>query len=522
MKHSAFQRIAVFFVIAAITVSAPFSNAFAQFNAFEDPKSGDATVTDLKAKSPVIDAGGIELGTTASVIALFNNSGIQPITVKDVKLFPPSNITAVVDLNQCTEKPLAPSAECAITIEVTGNQLGPFQMNVLVTHSGQSQVTSLNVTGEVSIGGDSGEQEVKTEIEADPVNLDFGTQNSHTPLVRAVAIRNPTSSAVNIENIILKAPTSSGFRLVDDNCGTLEPRAACVMTVSWSPTLEGTTEGVILLEHTGATSVLRVGVKGAFTIPDTEAAAPFPQPVSGKGLLLSDRTDIDFGSGLDSAAAITVSLVNQGDAPLNIQSIRTAGSDSGLSLDDDECRGKTLDSGDACSLTVNWLPLRAGPIIDDIRIRHTGVRGTLVLPVRGDADTAASGESSVLSVIDMPKLPASALDTSKLSGATSEDVPPTPSSRGIQRKSGPKTPSLDGYKVTSLAKDRAIIASPTGRRVVYDGKPVILSGAQWIPRITTEGVELIDDQSTILLLFDESLDAMGVETEVIPREGGDS
>jgi hypothetical protein len=67
------------------------------------------------------------------------------------------------------------------------------------------------------------------------------------------------------------------------------------------------------------------------------------------------------------------------------------------------------------------------------------------------------------------------------------------------------TPTLDGYHISSLGPDRAIIAGPKGRLVVLDGEPVMLSGAQWIPAITENGVELIGNQDTILLAFDQSL-----------------
>ena len=62
-------------------------------------------------------------------------------------------------------------------------------------------------------------------------------------------------------------------------------------------------------------------------------------------------------------------MINEGDRPVLISSVSLAGSDNGLSLSSTGCaEGMELIPTEACALTVNWLPRREGPVIDDIKI----------------------------------------------------------------------------------------------------------------------------------------------------------
>jgi len=100
--------------------------------------------------------------------------------------------------------------------------------------------------------------------------------------------------------------------------------------------------------------------------------------------------------------------------------------------------------------------VRVGTIIDDVQILHDGARGILVLPVTGtatqivnkDSQSIVFGEGGLLGSIP-------ALSSSDLGGRSQS---PPPESSGQANVKG----SLEGYKITSLAKNRAIISGPGG------------------------------------------------------------
>src|SRR5262249_37489833 len=146
-----------------------------------------------------------------------------------------------------------------------------------------------------------------------PLNLDFGTTKGSTPLVRSIALRNSSSSTITITGIELAASPLTGYSVSAPSCKELLASQACVATVTWSPTSEGTAEGVLVLRHSGPSGSLQIPLKGVYDLPKTGKAELFPAPVAGEGLLVADRESVDFGSAVDGAASITVSLVNSGD-----------------------------------------------------------------------------------------------------------------------------------------------------------------------------------------------------------------
>ena len=102
----------------------------------------------------------------------------------------------------------------------------------------------------------------------------------------------------------------------------------------------------------------------------------------------------------------------------------------------------------------------------------------LILPVRGEAEEAISSDSKAFRVDETTGELEATYDASSVLGA---------------------------YIVTSKSGNRAVISGPGGSRVVRKGKPVVLSGIEWMVGITSAGVSLSNDGEEIVLVFDESL-----------------
>lgn len=532
--------------VAGVTLLA-FANvvpAAAQgFNAFKDPApassgSGMTSGPDLKASVQTIQGGRITSGATSYIVTLFKNNGTAPVRVTGINLYPSSNITAKVSLNKCGEGELPPEAECAVTIAVTALQVGAWRIEVLLDHSGKTRLATAVVTGDADGVAGRTDDQVKPDIEATPAKVDFGTATGGVPARRAVNLRNRTQDPVSIKGVRFDIADQAGFTMTPECPDVLQSGETCSISITWSPVIKGSTQGVIFVNHSGKSAMTQIDVAGTFQPATTSSATTYPESVPDRGLLIADKDQIDFGSDIKGAAAVTASLVNTGSTDLVIKAIRLSGSDNGLSIARIGCKpGMVLAPVEACPLTVNWVPSREGEIIDDLQIVHSGTRGILVLPIRGSAPEAVSRESfamrgnAVSRMLDAPrstsgpvelvippasndgavKKPASTVPPPKegINDPSYASVPAIVSAIGNYEEDDSAnvslTPVLDGYKVTSHSLERAVINGPVGSIIVRDGQDVVVAGVRWTATIVTSGVILSNGQDEILLVFDRSL-----------------
>ncbi|MCB1557216.1 MAG: choice-of-anchor D domain-containing protein, partial [Alphaproteobacteria bacterium] len=413
-----------------------------------------------------------------------------------------STVSATVSLNQCDGGELPAGAVCAIALSIKGLQAGAWRIEMLMRHSGRARLVTATLSGVVEAGEGKGDQFI-SDIEAIPDELDFGDLKNSQPVVKAVVLRNITSESIDLSAIYIEAADQAGYSLKSD-CEVLEPGQACIVTVTWSPLLKGQASGVMLIEHSGPTTVTSVDLAGNYGPETTGEAEVFPEAVPGKGLLVSSQEEVDFGADIETTSAITVSLVNVGDAPIKLADVRLSGSDNGLSVSKKGCAPETvLEPIEACPLTVSWSPVREGAVIDDIQIVHDGARGILVLPVRGESSAVISQDSKAVRLggAGVATLSASEGRGGKDGGALDDFV--------VVRDTDVDPASvLDGFVVTSHATTRAIISGPGGSRIVFDGEEVVIGGFLWHVNIRPSGVEFRSGPDKVLLLFDRSLSSV--------------
>jgi hypothetical protein len=467
-------------------------------SAFDDPTARAAGGAGLVPVTASVDGGAIPVGATAQVVVLFRNEGGHPVNTGEINLYPSSNVSSTISLNQCAQEALTSGAECAVALSIKGMQPGPWRVEMLMRHDGRTRLVTTTLSGNVE-GSAEGRDQLISDVEAIPSQLDFEVMKKSRTLIKSVILRNITSNAIDIENVSIQANPQAGYDLRSD-CTRLEAGQACIATVSWAPVQEGPATGVLIIDHSGPTGIVSVNLKGEYNPDDVEEAPVFPRAVPGRGLLVSSKDDIDFGSDIASKSSITVSLVNAGDAPIILEDIRLSGKDNGLSIEERGCvPGMMLEPIQACPLTLSWSPVRAGSLLDDVQIMHNGTRGILVLPVRGAAEAAVSQDSQAILLSESPGMQLDYEDLQDSDGRT----------RGKRRiLSANKAKTLDGFVITSFASKRAIIAGPSGSRVVSDGEIVVIGGVRWLVNMRKSGIEFHSNNDKVLLLFDRSLSSV--------------
>ncbi|MCC6598609.1 MAG: choice-of-anchor D domain-containing protein [Alphaproteobacteria bacterium] len=516
MKRRA--RLKVGFLAVLMVLGCFFSPAFAQHPGFSDPGSAAIAGTGggFVASTPVVDGGAVPMGATAQVVVRFRNDGGQPVKTGLVRLYPSSNVAAAVALNQCQEDDLAPGAECAVALTVKGLQAGPWRLEMLMSHNARTRLVTSTISGSVETVEGAGDK-VSSDIETIPAELDFGSLTNSQTLVQPVILRNITSNEIEISDIYIDASEQAGYSL-NTVCEKLAAGQSCMATVTWSPKLKGRSSGVLVVRHNGPAALSSVSLKGEYAPDNVSKADVFPQAVPGRGLLVSSREEVDFGTDIEKASAITISLVNSGDAPLTIQGIKTSGSDNGVSFKESGCLvGTVLAPIEACPLTITWSPTRLGALLDDVQVLHSGARGVLVLPVRGEASATVSADQKSITLSGgadpfskVPPISVADLDLQEDS-AQDADLALIKAARkatgggasGVSNTNFAKV--LDGYKITSFSPTRAIINGPGGSRLVFNEEETVIGGVPWLVIIQKSGIEFVHQEQRILLLFDRSL-----------------
>ncbi|MCB9982541.1 MAG: choice-of-anchor D domain-containing protein [Rhodospirillales bacterium] len=525
----------VFTVLVLCFMGLAAGSARAQYPGFDDPgtsssASGSAGLVPVVSS---IDGGAIPIGATAQVVVLFRNEGGQPVETGTIRLYPSSTVSTVVSLNQCENEPLPSGAECAIALSVKGLQAGPWRVEMLMAHSGRTRLVTATVSGNVETTEGAGDK-LTSDVETIPDEVDFGSLDAAQTLIEPIILRNITSNEIDITDIYIDTSEQAGYNLKTE-CKKLAAGQSCIATITWSPKLKGRSSGVLVVKHTGPAALSSVPLKGEYAPESVNSAEVFPQAVPGKGLLVSSAEDVDFGSDIETASSITISLVNSGDADLMLRDIRISGSDNGIGFKQDGCLpGTVLEPVEACPLTVTWSPTRVGDILDDIQILHDGARGVLVLPVRGSAMSTVSQDQKaiVLTEDDVAGLIAGPPELSQgAENAGVQESQEAAAERNAARAGSkavyglPKVTNvagvLDGYKITSFSPTRAIINGPGGSRLVFDNEEVVLGGVPWLVVIQANGIEFMHQGKRVLLLFDRSLSSIN-RVNASSSESGDS
>lgn len=502
------------FILFALTICLIFSvqtPSYAQYPGFNDPgaRQVGGGAGGLVPVEVSVDGGVIPIGATSQVVIRFRNDGSQPVQTGLIRLYPSSTISGEVALNQCQDEPLPAGAECAIAVSIKGLQSGQWRAEMLMTHSGRTRLVAATLSGVVESAGD-GSDELTSDIQASPEEVDFGTLQATQTLFEPVVLRNITSNSIEIKNIYVDTTEQAGYSLKTE-CKSLKAGQSCLALINWSPQLEGRSSGVLVVEHTGPAGLTSVPLEGEYNPQGVEEAELFPRAVPGKGLLVASQTEIEFGEDVETASTITVSLVNSGDADLTIKGIEIPGSDNGLSFKSDGCsEGTILKPIEACPLTITWSPTRVGQLFDDVQIVHDGARGVLVLPIRGAALSTVSQDQRAI-VLSGQGGGFSSGDGAGLSQrdrARAQNSGRVMSSGSYGQGAINPAAALDGYKITSFSSDRAIINGPGGSRIVFDNEETVIGGVPWFVLIQKNGIEFLHQGKRVLLLFDRSLSSI--------------
>jgi Abnormal spindle-like microcephaly-assoc'd, ASPM-SPD-2-Hydin/Beta-propeller repeat len=205
-----------------------------------------------------------------------------------------------------------------------------------------------------------------------PASLDFGFQPlAATSVPKTVTVTNNNNVTVNFSSIATTGTNSADFAKASDTCSpSVAAGAQCTVSVTFTPSVAAAESATLVFTDDDVNSPQNVSLSGTGS-----NTAP------GVGLA---PTSLAFGGQLltTTSASQTVTLTNNGNAPLTINSISTSLSDF---AETNTCPASpaTLAAGANCTISVTFAPTAVGARTAKLTITDDASGSPHTLPLTG-------------------------------------------------------------------------------------------------------------------------------------------
>jgi hypothetical protein len=274
-------------------------------------------------------------GTTSSALTgTLTNSGTSALTLTGIALGG-TNPTAFAQTSNCGST-LAAGAFCTLSVTFTPATAGAtYAATLTVTDNAASSPQTLSLSGAAAAPLAT----LSTSSLTFPTTA-IGVTSS--PLT--ATITNGGGAPLSISSIVLGGTNPTDFAATN-NCGsTLAPGALCTLSVTFTPASGSTYGATITITDSAAGSPQTLTLSGAGSGPQatlSSSSITFPSTAVGS-----------------TAAVMSVTLTNTGNATLNIAGIVLGGTNSAQFTESSTC-GATLTSGSQCSISATFTPASA-------------------------------------------------------------------------------------------------------------------------------------------------------------------
>lgn len=295
----------------------------------------------------------INTTSTAQVVTVAN-TGSAPLTIASVTLGG-TNPAAFALANTCgAAVPVGQS--CTVSATFTPTATGQYYATITIaTNAGTNAVVTLAGTGGPL-----------PAVTVTPSSLGFGNQLVGSASgASQITVANTASSAFTLSGISITGP-DSGVYAETTTCGaSLAAGASCAVSVTFTPTAVGATTASLVIAGDSASS-LAVPLTGTGIAPAILVGAA--------SLTFAPQT---VGT---SSAVQTVSVQNNGTAPLTINAIGVAGSNA---FSQTNTCGATLAVNAACTVSVSFTPTTTGQVTGSLTLYNNSNEGLATVALTG-------------------------------------------------------------------------------------------------------------------------------------------
>jgi hypothetical protein len=276
------------------------------------------------------------IGTTSSsqTVALTNNQSTA-LSITTIA-FSGTNASDFEETDNCVGS-VAAGASCSINVNFTPAAAGSRAGSVNIANNLSANAVPVPLAGT----GVTATQIVSLSASS----MTFSNQiiKSTSP-AQGITLTNTGNSSLTVSGLVFSGTNASEFAETDNCVGTIAAGAICTINVTFSPTATGTRTGTLSITDnaTSPPSPQTVALTGTATAPSvsvTPSTIAFPPQYVGT-------------SGLPQS----VTVMNNGNAPLSITGVTTSATDFGTL---NAC-GSTVAAGSSCAIGVFFDPTASG------------------------------------------------------------------------------------------------------------------------------------------------------------------
>jgi hypothetical protein len=222
-----------------------------------------------------------------------------------------------------------------------------------------------------STGGSSTEGTGVASIISEPSSLLFATVTPGQPGdILSSVVRN-AGTAAGPPLVLELSPSGGPFSISRDTCSgkVLGPGATCNVTVAFNPTTTGVLNGRISVKagSVSGTDIVLKGTGGTIAVPELTlqpTQADYPQVAVGT------RGSVAFTVTNSGTGPATNLLASNTGAPI-------------FQMNNDQCSGRTLQSGTSCTFSVLFIPATSGPANGSVTVKASELSAPLVAGLTG-------------------------------------------------------------------------------------------------------------------------------------------
>ncbi|MFP5390028.1 MAG: choice-of-anchor D domain-containing protein [Gammaproteobacteria bacterium] len=355
-----------------------------------------------------IDFGELAVGALSAPRSItVSNSGLAPLNFSTVGVTGAQADAFTLGGTCASPTPVAPGASCTLTVSAIPRAAGPLSATLTLASDAAN--------GPVQIALSASGGAAAPALAVLPAAVAFGSATVNAPaLLQRVSFVNTGSVVVALTPMSVTGAAS--VTLDSGTCGaSLAPGASCDVGLAFAPTSAGAVNAT-LSAGSGASAV-QVAVSA------TGSASVLARPVLSSAAL-QRFADAQVGT---TSAARSITLRNDGGAPLKLASVALGGADAGDFVLGGTCAVSTpLEPSSSCTLETRFKPAAAGARRAEAQLTTTdGAR--LVLPLVGSGVTVAAPPALTLAVssFDFGAVQAGSPSTSRFKLANNGTAPLT-------------------------------------------------------------------------------------------------
>jgi uncharacterized repeat protein (TIGR01451 family) len=316
--------------------------------------------------------GDVLVGTSKTLTVTFSNSGTDDTFITDAEIAGQNaadftaNLASLTCASTASEFKVPAGGSCTVDVTFAPSATGDRTASLAVTNTSVDGIQTLPLTG----------MGINPAVSLSTSSLDFGQQVvGTTSQPEAVTVTNAGTTSLTVRDV-----TASGDFAADATACTAQPvpaGQACVINVTFSPTVTGSRSGTLNITSNAASSPDTVALTGTGVAPIISVTP---------GSLAFGTVPIGTVSSPQN-----VTVTNSGTSGLHVTGATVSGP---FAIAADGCSGgSAIAPGDSCQIGVQFAPASTGPASGTLTIKSDG--GTATVALSGSGSPSADLNASI-------------------------------------------------------------------------------------------------------------------------------